>query len=352
MFLAEKRVCLKSLARAFSINQNPLIFPPYCILLCFMKVASESNAASMKCPDFIWLVNEEDQRSTSDLSYFTLMQVQPYSLFQTKTKEHTKEVAFPGLVCRHCMVNSNGRKFFTTSSDHLEDLLLTIANHLIVCKDCPHDIKVQIHKFSNTHDAQLQYHLISGSHKRLMCRVWNQLSTTKSSKAPPNDHRKTNKYAKVDQSKALVTKKDEKLVTPFTFYTMQQVRPCNLEKSGNGSRSSFEYGFPGLECIHCKGRNSRKFFYRTPEILAGKYTTFVGLYFFYIFKLSASADFRSPGNYAHVPNHLMSCIGCPPEVKKALSEKKENHVSQKLSLDKGSQRIFFNLIWKRLHGQR
>mmetsp|Transcript_26154 Transcript_26154/g.52586 ORF Transcript_26154/g.52586 Transcript_26154/m.52586 type:complete len:198 (-) Transcript_26154:123-716(-) len=197
---------------------------------------------------------------------------------------------------------------------------------MTVCKDCPDDVKLQINKFSSTHRAQIQFHLFSGSHKRLMNRVWNQLSTKKTPKTPSNDQRKTNEYAKVDPSKPLVTAREEKLVTPFTFYTMQQVRPCNLEKSGNGSRSAFEYGFPGLECIHCKGRNSRKFFYRTPEILAG--------------------------NYAHVPNHLMGCIGCPPEVKKTLSEKKQDHVSQKLSLDKGSQRIFFNLIWMRLHGQR
>jgi len=249
-------------------------------------VTPERHGASSQASNFLCLVTEEDKCSTSDLSFFTLMQVQPYSLFQTTTKEHTKEVAFPGLVCRHCVLNSNGRKFFTTSAGHLGELLVTIANHMTVCKDCPDDVKLQINKFSSTHRAQIQFHLFSGSHKRLMNRVWNQLSTKKTPKTPSNDQRKTNEYAKVDPSKPLVTAREEKLVTPFTFYTMQQVRPCNLEKSGNGSRSAFEYGFPGLECIHCKGRNSRKFFYRTPEILAGEYTIAVGLFSFLPFTLA------------------------------------------------------------------
>ena len=47
---------------------------------------------------------------------------------------------------------------------------------------------------------------------------------------------------------ALVLPEDEQLVTPFTFYTMSQCRPCNLDIKGNGSRSNFEHGFPGLEC--------------------------------------------------------------------------------------------------------
>jgi hypothetical protein len=105
---------------------------------------------------------------------------------------------------------------------------------------------------------------------------------------------------------------------------MAQVRPCNLGHAGNGSRSSFDYGFPGLECIHCAGRNNpRRFFYRTADILAG--------------------------NYAHIPSHLMTCVWCPQEVKDELEEKKQSHLTQKARLDRGSQRAFFNKVWARLH---
>lgn len=86
----------------------------------------------------------------------------------------------------------------------------------------------------------------------------------------------------------------------------------------------FQYGFPGLVCAHCeKTPFARKFFYRTADILSG--------------------------NYAHIPNHLMSCKYCPTHVKSSLSEKKKSHAEDKVKLTRGSQRIFFNSIWDRLH---
>ena len=116
-----------------------------------------------------------------------------------------------------------------------------------------------------------------------MQRVWSKLTKTikrkelkhtaraKTKESYPPIRTEAVRYETVDPNKQLVTAHDEHLVTPFTFYTMLQVRPCNLENSGNGSRSAFDYGFPGLECIHCAGfPNSRRFFYRTSEILGGK----------------------------------------------------------------------------------
>ncbi|KAK1737136.1 hypothetical protein QTG54_012003 [Skeletonema marinoi] len=122
---------------------------------------------------------------------------------------------------------------------------------------------------------------------------------------------------------ALVLPGDEQLVTPFTFYTMSQCRPCNLDIKGNGSRSNFEHGFPGLECIHCAGPSSRKFFYRSADILAG--------------------------NYAHIPNHLLSCAAAPASLKTTLTELKQRHQTQKHHLHKGDQKSFFQNIWNRLH---
>ena len=125
----------------------------------------------------------------------------------------------------------------------------------------------------------------------------------------------------------LVIEQDMDLVTQFTFFTMQQMQSCFLEKSGNGARSMFQYGFPGLSCSHCAGTPSaRKFFYRTPDILSG--------------------------NYAHIPNHILSCKHCPTEIKRSLAEKKKIHAEEKMQLSRGSQRIFFNNVWDRLHYRR
>ena len=80
---------------------------------------------------------------------------------------------------------------------------------------------------------------------------------------------------------------------------------------------------PGLECIHCAGPTSRKFFYRSADILAG--------------------------NYAHIPNHLLSCAGAPASMKKTLTDLKQKHQVQKHHLCKGTQKRFFQMIWDRLH---
>lgn len=51
----------------------------------------------------------------------------------------------------------------------------------------------------------------------------------------------------------------------------------------------------------------------------------------------------------HIPLHIMSCSACPPEIKRALKEKKEDHATLKQSLPKGSQKQFFSFVFNRLH---
>ena len=68
--------------------------------------------------------------------------------------------------------------------------------------------------------------------------------------------------------------------------------------------------------------------------------------------LFASVLFRNDmtiGNYSHIPNHILTCSGCPPEVKRTMKEMKESHGTQKNTLPKGSQKEFFNAVWDRLH---
>ena len=104
-----------------------------------------------------------------------------------------------------------------------------------------------------------------------MKRVWNRLEDVNSEAKQPEEPRAPIQYGAVDANMSLVSPSEESLVTPFTYFTMQQVRPCNLDNSKNGSRSNFANGFPGLECLHCAGRdNTRRFFYRTAEILSGE----------------------------------------------------------------------------------
>lgn len=307
------------------------------------------------------LVQDFDRTSTSDLAYFTLLQVEPYmsskqNAAPKENHEDSREIGFPGLVCRHCMTTPDGRKFFTTSSEHLGGLLLTISNHLTLCKLCPSTVKSQITSYQATHDGQLQQLKgdIGGehidAHEMCMQRVWQRLLDA-SKKKPVRAAPAKIEYKAVNPNMSLVTADDARLVTGFTYFTMQQIRPCNLDNSGNGSRSVFDFGFPGLECIHCAGQpNARRFFYRTAEILAGKNNYETNL--FCIFTATRRLTKRNiTGNYAHIPNHLMACSACPREIKNALKEKKDAHLLLKHTLPKGSQKQFFEAVWERLHGQ-
>jgi hypothetical protein len=123
-----------------------------------------------------------------------------------------------------------------------------------------------------------------------MQRVWERLVKASQSKEKksrkvyqPVEGEENVRYLPVDPSKPLVTPEDEQLVTPYTYLVMKQVRPCNLSSTGNGSRSQFADGFPGLQCIHCADTSSsRKFFYRTVEILSGEcFKTLLALQTFY-----------------------------------------------------------------------
>lgn len=43
--------------------------------------------------------------------------------------------------------------------------------------------------------------------------------------------RRTAKYAQIDPDTELVTSEEASMVTEYTFYSMQQMRPCNLDNT-------------------------------------------------------------------------------------------------------------------------
>ena len=134
-------------------------------------------------------------------------------------------------------------------------------------------------------------------------------------------------YKILDPNMPLLSEEDKSMVTTYTYFTMEQMRPCNFDKSheGNTARNHVDDGFPGLECIHCAHLDKpRRFFYRTAE--------------------------NYSGNWQHIPEHLLNqCKGCPEDVKRKLEKKKKKHDRQRRELPKGSQREFFDMIWTKLH---
>jgi len=280
-----------------------------------------------------------DRQLTTDYTFFSLLQLTPYIPVATKNteiplndsskvvknmevEEETNKIGnheTAGLACKYCMGESTRGTFLYNSPDELRSAFAEIPKHLLFCASCPQDVQTKLNKFKalrSSQEACLKYE----SHKALMDEVWERLRIT------DKNYNSNDKSCETKTTNSLVCDEDRCLVTDFTFFTMEQMVSCSLEHSGNGARSMFEYGFPGLACAHCEGTPSaRKFFYRTFEILSG--------------------------NYAHIPNHLMSCKHCPLHIKAALEQKKKNHAANKSLLTRGTQRAFFKKLWERLHSK-
>jgi hypothetical protein len=121
----------------------------------------------------------------------------------------------------------------------------------------------------------------------------------------------------------LVTDEDRCLISEFVFHILKQLRKCVLSETdqhGRGQmRSSIKVGFTGIQCNHC---TTRKFFW-----------THVSR-----FNNSFSSEIIS---------HVMSC--CPSNVHNHLLVLKNVHTQQMLKLTRGSQKLFFEKLWSKLH---
>ncbi len=231
------------------------------------------------------------------------------------------------LVCKHCMNECMQCDFLPESAEDLRKHFAEIPKHLMSCPKVPDHVKSKLQTLKAFRAVQ-ESMLKRGAQKRITNTIWRRVEKHFScDDDTPASAPEERDFSSDVLATTLLSESDRTLVSEFTFYTMQQMEPCILENSGNGARSMFAFGFPGLACKHCAGKpNARKFFYRTPDILSG--------------------------NYAHIPNHVMSCKHTPFEIKQTLAGKKRVHQEQKQRLQRGSQRIFFNNVWDRLHKRK
>jgi hypothetical protein len=127
---------------------------------------------------------------------------------------------------------------------------------------------------------------------------------------------------------SLVLDEDKLLLTDFIYYLMNQLQLVRFSetdrKTRGGKREKIKIGYGGLECIHCAHvPKSRKFFWSGVDRLAN--------------------------SFAEIPAHVMKCKECPDSVKEALTKLKEIHADQMARLPRGSQKVFFRRVWKRMH---
>ncbi len=128
----------------------------------------------------------------------------------------------------------------------------------------------------------------------------------------------------------LVLDEDKLLLTDYFFYIMKQLKICRFSESDRktrgGKRENVAVGYGGLQCIHCaESPNSRKFFWSNVDRLAN--------------------------SFAEIPGHVLKCRRCPNQTKVSLQELKKKHPDQMSNLPRGSQKVFFRRMWRRLHDE-
>lgn len=132
----------------------------------------------------------------------------------------------------------------------------------------------------------------------------------------------------VSAHEILVIEEDKLLLTDYFFWLMKQLRMVRFSESDRktrgGKREKILVGYGGLQCVHCAELpNSRKFFWSNVDRLAN--------------------------SFAEIPAHVLKCRRCPQPIKDALHQVKQQHPEQMARLPRGSQKVFFRRMWRRLH---
>lgn len=131
-----------------------------------------------------------------------------------------------------------------------------------------------------------------------------------------------------DIGSSLVEPSDSELITDYFFHIMKQLVVCRFaekdRKTRGGKRENVNIGYGGLQCRHCiNTASSRKFFWSNVDRLAN--------------------------SFAEIPTHVLKCKSTPEDIKDSLLVLKGRHSDQMQSLARGSQKVFFRRMWRRLH---
>eukprot|EP00804_Cyclotella_cryptica_P020095 CCRYP_014890-RA/>CCRYP_014890-RA protein AED:0.05 eAED:0.05 QI:2273/1/1/1/0.88/0.8/10/195/741 len=138
----------------------------------------------------------------------------------------------------------------------------------------------------------------------------------------------TSKGQSIAPLRSLVEPSDRVFATEYAYFVMSQMTTCTFTEADRlGKRKGHSLGFPGLACKYCYGGNgSGRFFPLTLK------------------------TFSDVSKSLHVlRNHLVKCAKAPAGLASKVSTLFEQHNNDKDTTPFGSQKIFFDHIWRRLH---
>ena len=118
--------------------------------------------------------------------------------------------------------------------------------------------------------------------------------------------------------------------TQFCKYTLREFTKSEFREGDLiGKRRGLKFGYPGLMCAHCAGKDRRlggRYFPSTIKTLADTKKSLLTFY-----------------------SHLLKCPEFPAKDKLKLKEFYKTHEVERETQKYGSQKMFFMVIWHRLH---
>lgn len=209
--------------------------------------------------------------------------------------------------------------------------------HLQLCTDVPEDAKSKLDKLNKVNvwipttrqywaDSARTLGMVDTDQGIRFGEDVAKIGTTANSNDPP--HEESSEASGISDRESLVNSSDMDMIPSYVYFLMKQVESCHFTEADRFvARSKGPVGYPGFQCRHCHGHAG-----------LGKY--------FPVTAKSLSTNSTSQNVHAHV----LKCRKVPTHVKEQLVALKEEK-GKAPRLEPGWRKVFFDMIWGRLHGQ-
>jgi len=323
--------------------------------------AAKAPPPSVEHP--LLLYTAEDERHLTDLHCFVRKRcVFLFAASQQdvdvprKGRKKALTLGQVGIGCLHCKDSESklkGSTYFPTSITGIYNATMIInQRHFPVC---PHVDKETFATYNQlkgltARSASTKEYWIEAAAKLGLVDTPRGVFYRPSSQRPASSHKDGDprKIAPSMPLRTLVETSDKLYATNYAYFVIEQMTTCTFSEADKlGKRKHHVVGFPGMACRHCYGGNgSGRFFPLT---------------------LKTFSDVSKSINVLR--NHLVKCPKAPAGLAEHVTRLFEEHQAEKVRLIQclkvstplpipcnfqskspfGSQKVFFDLVWKRLH---